>query len=234
MITTILWDIDGTILDFNQAERNALMKTYAQYGFGECTEEILQTYIRINASYWRKMEAGEITKKKLLVERFETFFKEMNLEGNAVAFNDSYLHALLDTVVCMPHAKWMIEQLSSSYKQYIVTNGVKDLQENKIAKANINAYFDGIFISEDIGYEKPQIEFFQTVFHHAKITNPDEVIIIGDSLTSDMTGGIRAGIHTCWYHPQGTINQTDVKPEFEIQSLLELNDVLKQLSEVSK
>ena len=230
MIQTILWDIDGTILNFHRSAENSLKNTFKKFGYGEITDELLHTYEEINDVYWCKLEKGEITKEKLLVERFVEFFTKIGVETTRVVeFNQAYLNGLLDTVVFMPEAYETVKKLHPEYKQYIVTNGVKELQRKKIAKAHIEEFFDGIFISDEIGYEKPHIEFFNYVFDRIPTKNPDEVIIIGDSLTSDIAGGIRAGIHTCWYHPSNEENHSDVKPEFTVTSHLAFQEILKQL-----
>ena len=230
MIQTILWDIDGTILNFHRSAENSLKNTFKKFGYGEITDELLHTYEEINDVYWCKLEKGEITKEKLLVERFVEFFTKIGVETTRVVeFNQAYLNGLLDTVVFMPEAYETVKKLHPEYKQYIVTNGVKKLQRKKIAKAHIEEFFDGIFISDEIGYEKPHIEFFNYVFDRIPTKNPDEVIIIGDSLTSDIAGGIRAGIHTCWYHPSNEENHSDVKPEFTVTSHLAFQELLKQL-----
>ena len=230
MIQTILWDIDGTILNFHRSAENSLKNTFKKFGYGKITDELLHMYEEINDVYWCKLEKGEITKEKLLVERFVEFFTKIGVETTRVVeFNQAYLNGLLDTVVFMPEAYETVKKLHPEYKQYIVTNGVKELQRKKIAKAHIEEFFDGIFISDEIGYEKPHIEFFNYVFDRIPTKNPDEVIIIGDSLTSDIAGGIRAGIHTCWYHPSNEENHSDVKPEFTVTSHLAFQEILKQL-----
>ena len=206
MIKTILWDIDGTILNFQSAAENSLKNTFRKFGY------------------------GEITKEKLLVERFVEFFTKIGVETTRVKeFNQAYLNGLLDTVVFMPEAYETVKKLHLQYKQYIVTNGVKQLQRQKIAKAKIEEFFDGIFISDEIGHEKPQIEFFDYVFDRIETQNRDEIMIIGDSLTSDIAGGIRTGIHTCWYHPSNEENHSDIKPEFTVTSHLAFQELLKQL-----
>ena len=230
MIKTILWDIDGTILNFQSAAENSLKNTFRKFGYGEITDELLHMYEEINDAYWCKLEKGEITKEKLLVERFVEFFTKIGVETTRVKeFNQAYLNGLLDTVVFMPEAYETVKKLHPQYKQYIVTNGVKQLQRQKIAKAKIEEFFDGIFISDEIGHEKPQIEFFDYVFDRIETQNRDEIMIIGDSLTSDIAGGIHAGIHTCWYHPSNEENHSDIKPEFIVTSHLAFQELLKQL-----
>ena len=230
MIKTILWDIDGTILNFQSAAENSLKNTFRKFGYGEITDEFLHMYEGTNYAYWCKLEKGEITKEKLLVERFVEFFTKIGVETTRVKeFNQAYLNGLLDTVVFMPEAYETVKKLHLQYKQYIVTNGVKQLQRQKIAKAKIEEFFDGIFISDEIGHEKPQIEFFDYVFDRIETQNRDEIMIIGDSLTSDIAGGIRTGIHTCWYHPSNEENHSDIKPEFTVTSHLAFQELLKQL-----
>ena len=230
MIKTNLWDIDGTILNFQSAAENSLKNTFRKFGYGEITDEFLHMYEGINDAYWCKLEKGEITKEKLLVERFVEFFTNIGVETTCVKeFNQAYLNGLLDTVVFMPEAYETVKKLHPQYKQYIVTNGIKQLQRQKIAKAKIEEFFDGIFISDEIGHEKPQIEFFDYVFDRIETQNRNEIMIIGDSLTSDIAGGIHAGIHTCWYHPSNEENHSDIKPEFTVTSHLAFQELLKQL-----
>ena len=201
MIKTILWDIDGTILNFQSAAENSLKNTFRKFGYGEITDELLHMYEGINDVYWCKLEKGEITKEKLLVERFVEFFTKIGVETTRVKeFNQVYLNGLLDTVVFMPEAYETVKKLHLQYNQYIVTNGVK-----------------------------PQIEFFDYMFDRIETQNRDEIMIIGDSLTSDIAGGIRAGIHTCWYHPSNEENYSDIKPEFTVTSHLAFQELLKQL-----
>ena len=123
MIKTILWDIDGTILNFQSAAENSLKNTFKKFGYGEITDELLHMYEGINDVYWCKLEKGEITKEKLLVERFVEFFAKIGVETTRVKeFNQAYLNGLLDTVVFMPEAYETVKKLHQQYKQYIVTN----------------------------------------------------------------------------------------------------------------
>ena len=132
MIKTILWDIDGTILNFQSAAENSLKNTFRKFGYGDITDELLHMYEGINDVYWCKLEKGKITKEKLLVERFVEFFTKIGVETTRVKeFNQAYLNGLLDTVVFMPEAYETVKKLHLQYKQYIVTNGVKQLQRQK-------------------------------------------------------------------------------------------------------
>lgn len=222
---TILWDIDGTLLDFTDAERNSISVCFKEFGFGLLTEEMLQKYSIINAGYWKRLETGELTKQQVLVGRFQEFFSSYGLDASqASAFNDSYQVHLGDEVYPFPNANEVLHSLHSmGIKQYAVTNGTKIAQDLKLARSGYDKIFDGIFISEVVGYEKPKREFFENVFSVIGQTDLNQVIIVGDSLTGDIRGGNNAGIATCWFNPQGQVNCLGVRVDYEIK---DLSDVL--------
>lgn len=197
----ILWDIDGTILNFLEAEKTAVRKCFEIHGLGVCTDEMLKEYSEINARYWQLLERGEMTKHDILVGRFAEFFRKHGLpEAAAEPFNNDYQIRLGDSIVYNDHAPEVLNALKGKAVQCAVTNGTKIAQERKLRESGLNDIFDYIFISEDVGYEKPDTRFFDKVFETLGFPDPSEMIIIGDSLTSDIRGGINAGIDTCYYH----------------------------------
>ena len=228
MIKTILWDIDGTLLDFIAAEKVALRACFTSHDLGECTDEMIARYSAINRTYWERLERGEITKPEVLVGRFKEFFEKENLPVEAAeSFNAEYQIRLGDTCVFMDEAYDLIEKLKKEgYRQFVVTNGTKTAQERKLKNSGLGELFDGVFISEEIGIEKPMMGFFDQVFEIIGRCAPDEVIIVGDSLTSDMRGGNNAGIINCWYNPKHELNNTDVKIDYEIDNLWKLEEII--------
>ncbi len=222
-IKAILWDVDGTLLDFVAAEKNAIRDCFAAFGLGECTDEMLAEYSLINAGYWRRMERGELTKQQVLEGRFVEFFSGHGLDtGCVAAFNERYQVSLGDTVVFYPGALETVRALCGRVKQYAVTNGTKVAQQRKLAASGLDALLDGVFISEDIGIEKPNIGFFEAVWAQTGEFAPDEVMIVGDSLTSDMKGGSNAGIICCWFNPKGVPVPEDICIHHEIKCLDEV------------
>ncbi len=227
MIKTILWDVDATLLNFELAEKAAMEKCFSMFEMGECTQEMLSRYSKINRSYWQRLERGELTKPEVLVGRFEEFFgKEGIPVEKAAAFNEEYQVRLGDTVFFHDNAYELIKELQGKVKQAIVTNGTVVAQERKLEKSGLNKLITDIFISDRIGAEKPSPKFFEKVWEELGPYKKDEVMIVGDSLTSDMQGGKNAGIRCCWYNPKGLKNETSVHVDYEITNLWQVKDIL--------
>lgn len=227
MIRVILWDIDGTLLDFAAAEREAIRGCFATFGLGECTDEMLARYSVINRQHWEKLERKELTKPQVLIGRFEVFFAEEGLVADCAAFNDEYQIRLGDTVCFHDDGYELVQQLKGRVRQYAVTNGTKVAQQRKLRNSGLDALLDGVFISEDIGAEKPDIAFFHPVWETIGPYAPNEVLIVGDSLTSDMQGGNNAGIRCCWYNPKGVPAPEHLKIDYNIRDLREILTILE-------
>lgn len=227
MYKYLLWDVDGTVLDFLAAEANAIKTLFGKYNLGKCTEDMLKLYSGINDKYWKMLERNEISKPEVLVGRFREFFEEIGCNINCIeSFNRDYQLALGDTIEFCPNAKEMLLSQKGKYIISAVTNGTKVAQDKKLRLSELDKIFDYIFISEDVGAEKPNIEYFNYVFEKLGVTDKREVIIIGDSLTGDIQGGINAGIDTCWYNPRHKENTTSIMPMFEIDDLGKLKEIV--------
>ena len=227
MIKVLLWDVDGTLLDFKQAEYAAIKKCFEIFELGVCSDEMILRYSAINRKYWEKLERGEITKQEVLVNRFTEFFKTENIQTDcAVEFNKEYQKWLGETICFCDNSYELLQSLKGRVKQYAVTNGTKAAQDRKLSKSGLIDIFDGVFISEVVGCEKPGIEFFEHVWNQIGSYKNDEIMIVGDSLTSDMQGGNNVGIVCCWYNPKGMENNTDLKIEYEIDDLQKIKEIL--------
>lgn len=223
----LLWDVDGTLLDFIAAEKAAVQTLFREFGLGECTDEMVDRYSRINKEYWERLERGELSKPEILVRRFADFFASEGLDASkAPEFNEQYQVRLGDTVVFCDDSYELLSSLRGRVKQYAVSNGTVVAQTRKLRRSGFDQLLDGVFLSEELGYEKPATEFFDRVF--AAIGEPDRerVLIVGDSLTSDITGGNRAGIRTCWYNPKGEPNLTAAHADYEIRDLHGILDII--------
>ena len=223
----LLWDVDGTLLDFIAAEKAAVQTLFREFGLGECTDEMVERYSRINKEYWERLERGELSKPEILVRRFADFFASEGLDASkAPEFNEQYQVRLGDTVVFCDDSYELLSSLRGRVKQYAVSNGTVVAQTRKLRRSGFDRLLDGVFLSEELGYEKPATEFFDQVF--AAIGEPDRerVLIVGDSLTSDITGGNRAGIRTCWYNPKGEPNLTAAHADYEIRDLPGILDII--------
>jgi len=228
MIKTLLWDVDGTLLDFKKSEEVSLVKALNSIGVEKVTSELTDTYSEINLGFWKRLERGEIDKKEVLEGRFRVFFERCGIKFSDVAeFNKRYLENLRDNFFVTENSLELLKELGANFKQYIVTNGTASVQDKKLKVSGIEDLVDGIFISEYLGFEKPDPRFFEAV---KKETNylEEETIIIGDSLTSDMKGGKNANIKTVWYNPEGAENKSDIKPDFVIKSLWEIKNILNE------
>lgn len=227
MIDILLWDVDGTLLDFLAAERNALRACFAAFGLGACTDEMIGRYSVINQQHWRRLERGEITRAQTLYGRFAEFFRKEGIGCRDVdAFNLEYQKRLGDTVVFFDQADRLIASLRGRVRQYAVTNGTREAQMRKLTRSGLDALFDGVFISELVGADKPSVEFFDAVFREIGPVDRARVMIVGDSLTSDIRGGNNAGVRTCWYNPQGLPAPADLHIDAEIQNLNEIVTIL--------
>lgn len=227
MYKYLLWDIDGTVLDFEAAEAYAIKTLFEKYEIGKCSPDMLKLYSGINKKYWQKLEKNELTKPQVLVGRFKEFFESVGIDASiAHDFNRDYQLALGDYIEFFPEAKETLLSQKGKYIIAAVTNGTKVAQEKKLRLSGLDKIFDKIFISEDIGAEKPNTEFFDFVFESLGITDKKEVLIIGDSLSSDIKGGFLSGIDTCWFNPKHNENSAGVPITYEIDRLSRLNEII--------
>ena len=227
MYKYLLWDIDGTVLDFLAAEAYAIKTLFKKYGLGECTDEMIKTYSAINTKYWQKLERNEMTKPEILIGRFREFFGLIGADISiAESFNREYQVTLGDHIEFVGSAKEILLSQKGKYILAAVTNGTRIAQEKKLSLSGLDEIFDGIFISENVGSEKPNKEYFDHVFEKLGVTDKSEVLIIGDSLTSDIKGGTAAGIDTCWFNPNHKPNTLGIIPTYEIDDIGKIVDIV--------
>lgn len=228
MIDTVLLDLDDTILDFHKSEAFALKKTLEELGI-EPLSSIIERYSEINDAQWKLLELGKITREQVLTGRFEILFKELGVNQSGDKAWQLYENNLSNSYFIIDGTIDVLGKLKNKYRLFIVSNGTASVQDKRIAGADISKYFEDIFISQRIGYNKPKVEFFNGCFKKMNNPNIEGMIIIGDSLSSDILGGINAGIHTCWYNPKRSENMTEIKPEYEIDSLDKIFKVLEEI-----
>ncbi len=228
----LLWDVDGTLMDFKQAEAKALSQSLKKIGV-EPTEKLISEYSRINISYWKRLETGELTKDEVLLGRFVDFLGKMNIQAEAEAFLMSYEEHLGHTWFIQDDSLELCKKLRrEGLRQYVVTNGWVFVQKTKLRESGFDQVMDGSFISDEFGVPKPKKAFFEACFEQifgTKTPSPSvlsRVLIIGDSLSSDMRGGVNAGIDRCWYRPSGETNTENIPVNYEIEDLWQIWDVL--------
>lgn len=228
MLRAILLDLDDTLLDFHRAEADALRETLLQLGI-EPNNDVIVRYSAINAKLWTMLEEKKVTREQVLLDRFRILFSTFGIEREPTLAKELYAKQLALGHSFLPGAKELLETLFPFYQLYIVSNGTAAIQDRRIADAGIARYFDGIFISQRIGYDKPHPEFFDYCFRHIPDFSHDSTIILGDSLTSDIRGGNLAGIHTCWLNPHGKPGRADIVPQYEISNLSEFPALLQTI-----
>lgn len=227
-IKNVFLDLDDTILDFHEAERVAIGETLSHFGI-EPTEKTVRRYSEINKECWLMLEQGKKTREEILVLRFERLFSELSVKVFADDVRDYYEQRLSLGHVFVDGAQKLLEELCGKYKLYIASNGTARVQNKRIALSGIAKYFDGIFISENIGANKPSEAFFDGCFERISDALREQTIMVGDSLTSDIAGGNAAGIHTCWFDKGCTGDIAHAGYEYRITSLDELIPLIESI-----
>ena len=223
MFKTVFLDLDDTILDFKSAEREAICKTLSYFNVVP-TDEIICRYSDINQSLWKKFELGQIERSVLLTLRFEMLFEEFGIHADTQKAPEIYIDALSNSYPIIPGAVELLEKLYKKYDLYIVSNGTYTVQKSRIKGCDISKYFKQIFISQEVGFNKPDIKFFEHCFKNIDGFSKEHAIIIGDSVSSDILGGKNAGIATCLFNPDN--KPYDIIPDFVVNSLSEIPKIL--------
>lgn len=221
----ILFDADDTLFDYGMAESHALHSTFSSYGMPTGALDYASSYKEINHGLWADLERGLITSAVLRVERFNRLFSTHGLALDAQEFSASYLRFLGEGTFLIHGATEICRGLSH-LRLAIITNGIKEVQTSRIQGSPLCDVFEQIIISEEAGCQKPETGIFDYAFAKLGIEDKEKVLIVGDSLTSDIQGGINYGIDTCWFNPWGKANTSGITPKYEIRSLAELLDII--------
>ena len=228
MIKYLLIDLDDTILDFHKAERIGLENTLRHYGV-EPTDETVGLYKEINQAHWQALEKGEMNRKQVNEGRFVTLFRHLGREVDGAECAAYYLSQLALTHDYLPGAEAAVAELSKKYRLFIASNGNSSVQYPRLAASGLNDYVEKAFISEALGENKPSKAYFDLCFAQIPGFDPAKAMMVGDSLSSDIQGGINAGIPTCWVNPSRKENTSSIKPDYEIESLAQLDAILEKL-----
>jgi len=218
-------DLDETLLDFYKAEKQALRLAFGQFGL-EFSGRAALEYEEINAGVWRRLELGELDQATLKVERFRLLFDRMRADADPAAFSAAYLQELGKGVFLLPGAEETCAYLGGKYTLVVVTNGIKDVQRSRIARSPLATYFSDLVISEEAGSSKPSPAIFEHACARLGFHDRDRMIMVGDSLSSDIRGGVNFGIDTCWFNPGSKANDSGLRPTYEIRALSELRSIL--------
>ena len=220
--THLLFDADNTLFDFDGSSVQAFDKFVNHIGL-DPQKDYYAIYQVGNHQVWADFEQGEITADVLRWKRFDLFFKAIGYDGDSHKANRLYLDFLVDFASLIPGVRGLLDQLRlDGFKLVIITNGLKEVQKPRILKQNLTDYFQSIIVSDEIGIAKPDPQFFKIAADSINHPDKDKVLVIGDSLTSDIQGGNNYGYDTCWYNPNGKSNATSAKPTYIISDLKEL------------
>lgn len=226
MYKYILFDADDTLLDFEQDEHNAFFALMNEKNL-PLDENLYKEYSQVNLGLWKRFEKGEIDKKYIMDHRFTDFLDMVNIDADGIEMNDRYCFHLSEGGVKIKNADFVLQKLiDKGYKLYIVTNGIKFIQDKRFKKSGLEKYITDRFISECVGYQKPKLEFFDAVFNTVGDREKSNYLIIGDSLTSDIKGGKNAGIDTCWFNIGNVRNDSNIIPDYTIYKLDDLLNIL--------
>lgn len=228
MIEFLLLDLDDTILDFHKAERIAISKTIRDFGV-EPTEDLLGRYHEINKWHWEQLELGTMTRPQVLEGRFAMLFAELGIEVDAAAVARAYEHNLSIGHYFLPGAEETVDALHRKYRLFLVSNGTASVQKGRMTSANLYRFFEKVFVSQEIGHNKPAKAYFDAVFAQIPGFDPAKAMIVGDSLSSDIQGGINAGIRTCWVNPGHGMPKNGIVPDYEIEALHQLPALLERI-----
>ena len=221
----LLFDADNTLFDFDRAEERALRATLEFFGY-PLDSDTRELYRTINRVLWRRLDLGEISREALVVERFALFDRAMGGSRDAAALNRFYLDRLSEGAELLPGAEALCRSLAPRATLALVTNGVARAQRGRLARSALNGLFPYVFISEEVGWQKPQREFFSHVCSAMAIRDRRRAVVIGDNLVSDVQGGLQSGLDAVWFNPNGLPNPTQVRPTWEARSFSALEDYL--------
>lgn len=228
MIEFLFLDLDDTILDFHQAERIAISKTIRDFGV-EPTEEVLNRYHVINKWHWEQLELGCMTREEVLVGRFAVLFEEFGVAVDPVMVARTYEKNLSTGHYFLPGAEEAVDALHKKYRLFLASNGTASVQKGRMTSANLYRFFEKVFVSQEIGHNKPAKAYFDACFAQIPGFDPEKAMIVGDSLSSDIQGGINAGIKTCWVNPAHAAPKNGIHPDYEIEALHQLETLLENL-----
>lgn len=229
MIETIFFDLDDTLLDFTKAEAVALRRALTESDV-PAEQAVLDRYHIINQRQWELLEEGALTRAEVLTTRFDILFEQLGLSGrDSQQVCDRYEGYLAEGHWFLPGAPELLEDLAHRYRLCLASNGAAAVQRSRLKSAGILPYFQGVFISEELGADKPKEEFFRRCFESLSDFDKSTALMVGDSLTSDIRGGRRAGIRTCWFNPRRKPPRADIQPDYEITALEQLPALLERI-----
>ena len=222
--TSLFLDLDDTLLDFKAAEAQAIRQVLKNNAL-PFDDGTVRAYSKINKSFWESFERGEIPKSAIFTGRFKKLLEVLERDGDPAALSAEYGKGLAEGYFTVEGAFQILDYLRErGYKLYAATNGISATQLRRVNGSGLAPYFDRVFVSEDSGYQKPEREYYDYIISQIPEKDRRKILIVGDSQSSDILGGINSGIDTCWYNPAGL--KPKYESRFEISSLEELKSIL--------
>lgn len=217
-------DVDNTLLDFEKCAKQSMKDGFCEVSI-PFSDEMFDVFTEINNDLWHRVEKKELTKNGLFKIRWNLIFKELNIDFDGPSFEKIFFKNLSQSTEQVDGATDILRYLSQKYTVCVASNARYDQQENRLKKSGLKEYIDKLFVSEKIGFEKPDKAFFDACFAHYPHIKKDEIIMIGDSLTADIAGGVACNIKTCWFNPKNMAAK-DVKPDYTVNRLDEIKNIL--------
>lgn len=225
---TILFDADETLFDFIKSEQEAFYRSFLEVGIAINSDQLL-IYREINEQLWLDYAQGRVSLESLRVERFARFLKILGVDIDPVVFSKRYIHFLGEGAYLLPGSEDVCRQLvERGYRIAIITNGIKEVQRSRIERSGLKSLLAGLFISEEIGFQKPDKRFFEHTLAALQIEDRSECLIVGDSLQADILGGINANMATCWFNPMHKSNDTAIEPTYQIDRIEQIFELIQK------
>ena len=221
----VLLDIDNTLIDFNECARHSIIKIFNDFNLPYCNN-VFETFIRENIKIWKRLENGEITKTYLRANRWNIILEKLNIVFDGSLIEELFEKSIAESAYEVQGAKELLEYLSKKHQLCVVSNGFRAVQENRLNISGFRKYFNKMFFSEDIGISKPQKEFFDYCFNSLNNPPKEDVILIGDSLSADILGGINYNIKTIWFNKNNETCPDNIKPTYIVRALTEIEDII--------
>lgn len=225
MIKAVLVDIDNTLLHFDKCAEKSMRLAFDEFKITP-PNDFLSTFIQINDGLWKEIERGTLTKEGLHKIRFVKVLKAMGIDFDGLIFEERFRHYLKTSAEMVDGAERLMQYLKKKYFVALASNGHAEQQKLRLKISGLDKYADAIFLSGDIGYEKPSVKFFDSALLQLPTKNKDEIIIIGDSLSADIKGGIDFKIKTCWFNLKNADKNKDILPDYTVNSLAEIENIL--------
>lgn len=221
----ILMDLDNTIIDFNECARHSIMDIFADLGF-HYDENVFETFITENVKIWKRLELGEIDKPYLRANRWNIILGKLGIDYDGTIIEERFENSVAKGAYPVEYAYELLEYLYKKYDIYVVSNGFRFVQESRVRIGKYDKYFKELFLSEDIGIQKPDIRFFDYCYEKIGCPPKEDLILIGDSLSADITGGNNFGIDTIWFNKNNDSPSEIVKPTYTVNKLEEIQNIL--------